>query len=144
MPKQKSDQLESHFDEKLDQAYRRTHYRVDGFYLRVDEETPDFREWLHQNDIDSYALITAWNPRSTLLATTINQQRNDQLQEVLDIIGLSYRLYLAEDPTGEWPTEHGFFVENPSEEQVFALARDFNQNAILSGAVDRYPKVHWV
>lgn len=75
---------------------------------------------------DSFAIITAWNPSSHLLAKDENKRKNQQLSQE---INHNYSVeVLVGDKTFSW-VEESFAVEM-SESHAIWLARKFGQNAI--------------
>jgi len=88
---------------------------------------------LECQDVSTWALITAYNPRSVRLPSAVNRQRQRRLQEICDQQGL-YRLKArGGDRAGRWDWEESCLLLGIGRLQSSALARRFGQNAILFG-----------
>lgn len=133
----------------LHQTYLDTTYWLhapeQSFGLRIGERLPDFEAWLQHAGIQTWAMVTAANPRSQELSVEENEQRNSQMRDFLRAQGFS-NLYAAEGKPdqGEWQPEPGFFIPNISLAQALAVAASFEQNAIVFGSLDEVASVVWV
>ena len=88
---------------------------------------------LERQDVSTWALITAHNPRSFRLSATVNRQRQRRLQEICDRQGF-YRLQArGGDRAGRWDWEESCLLLGIGRIQSLVLARRFGQNAILFG-----------
>jgi hypothetical protein len=80
----------------------------------------------------TFALITAYNPRSMLLPRKVNEQRN-LVQRDLLVLGC-YRVEAAvgfeEEPDGMW-REPAWLVHGMDREEAIAFGRVFRQNAVV-------------
>lgn len=75
-------------------------------------------------------VITAANPRDTLLTADENHARNEALAAQLRAAGHAFRATHAGTSATAWPIEHGFAVEGMTRSEALALARRFQQRAI--------------
>ncbi len=75
----------------------------------------------------SFAIITAWNPRSKRSSHSLNRTNNQRLQHRLK--GYDWTLLVAGDPTFTW-CEESFAVELDLS-TALSIAREFEQNAIF-------------
>lgn len=121
-------------DPSLIEAYLHTEYRVDGddpITLRIGIENPSLGERLREFHAHSAAYITACNPESQLLDAELNATRLASLEAELHSRGLRFLRGKAVDPYGEWPEEDSFLVLGLPLESAKALARHYQQNAMI-------------
>jgi hypothetical protein len=88
-----------------------------------------------------FALISAQNPRSTPLLPDENLARNAMLQTVLMARGWEFGSSFGHNKELSW-SEAGFVVWDVDLPEIAAVARDFEQNAILYGAGEKIA-LHW-
>lgn len=74
------------------------------------------------------AILTAWNPRSRVLAAEENRRRNDRLREEIAKLGL-HSIHCV-GAAGEW-REESILVPDLPLGRATGLGRDFEQNAIV-------------
>jgi hypothetical protein len=81
---------------------------------------------LHQNEVNTYAWITACNPKSIPLGDQENEDRMRQLKKLLrnEILFEG----LSQDKNGEW-SETGLWVCNLGINDLRNIGRKFDQNA---------------
>jgi len=133
---------------ELEVAYRRTIYRVtvggEVIELRVGERSLKLEESLHDRRQDHWVLITAFNPRSRNISLKENQHRDKTLEAHL--IESGYLMFRSEaiDPDGIWPSEWGFVAFGMKTFQGHAIAKKFDQNAILTGSSGHPVHLHFV
>lgn len=103
----------------------------DGGVLTV-KQVPDVGgdEWPFGEADGVVWIITACNPRSEPLTDDENQARHRALGEELAASGYPYLESVGFDPDDRSWSEIGYAVLGMSEEEVFALARSWDQNAI--------------
>jgi hypothetical protein len=98
---------------------------------------------LMRHSSESYALITAYNPRSTLLSEAENQARNCQLSAELRQRGFEFLEGCGASSDGSWPSEPSFFIVGISEPEAVEVARMFDQHAIVYGEKGIAPRLVW-
>jgi hypothetical protein len=123
-------------DERLIEAYRATDYVLfvgDGHdvTLNIGRHNPDFDSVLNRRRASTAVVVTAYNPRSIVLAETENRARHAQLTELLDARGYDYALGEGRDPTGQWKAELECVAFGIPLEAGLEIARRFEQNAIV-------------
>ncbi|WP_025673097.1 DUF3293 domain-containing protein [Salinivibrio socompensis] len=79
-------------------------------------------------DVDAFAILTAFNPRSQPLSDNENHLRNKQLANAMMQAGIRYWPMNGGAPDGSW-FEPGFAVAIASSDAV-AMAKAWEQNAI--------------
>ncbi len=123
-------------DERLIEAYRATDYVLfvgdgDDVTLKIGARNPDFDSVLDRRGAATAVVVTAYNPRSVVLADAENQARHVELTELLAARGYDHALGEGRDPTGDWKPELECVVFGIPLEVGLELARRFEQNAIV-------------
>lgn len=117
----------------LIQAYLNAHYHVDGFEqpIRIGCHSDELLRLLEDQNADTWAYITAFNPCSNLLPDAENSDRHEELRARLS----DFHVMEGEgrDPNGVWPAERSFLVIGITLEDAEALAQEFGQRAIVFG-----------
>lgn len=103
----------------LEEGYRRTTYKA-GFEVRIGDPSPLPVPW---------AFITAFNPRSHKLTATENAERAKALEAAAGAWTFRRATGVPDDP--EIKPEHGVVIEGIDRLDAAALARRFDQNAIV-------------
>jgi len=102
----------------------------DALPLRVGEPASDLEAY---RPAQRYALITAWNPASTLHSHAANETADAALVARLDAAGIARQPAQGSSSDGQW-REPGWLVFDVSEVGLDLLAREFGQAAVLSWA----------
>jgi hypothetical protein len=133
---------------ELEEAYRRTIYRVsvrgEVIELRVGERSVKVEDILRDCGQAHWVLITAFNPRSNIISLEENLRRDKELEAKLVESGYETFRTKAIDPKGTWPDEWGFLVIGVKTFEGQAIARKFDQNAILTGGIGLPVHLHFV
>jgi hypothetical protein len=133
---------------ELAAAYRATTYRVflPGGYadLRIGEANDVLNAWLERTGVACFAIITAYNPGSRLVAAEKNAEQQSKLE--CDLLEGHYEPYAGENvPDNDGGlVEETCFVPDITQEDACALAEDFGQNAIVCGGADGIPHLIWI
>ncbi len=133
--------------ECLEAAYRATTYRVflpgGAVDLRLGEASPALVAWLAEEDVSTWAILTAYNPASQRLAPGENAERQSQLECAL--LEQGFLTFAGENVAddGVWPNEESCFVPGMDLKNSVALARRFGQNAFILGGKDGVPHLVW-
>lgn len=115
-------------------AYAQTEYWIGGdapHCITIGIDHPALQTMLREQGVISAAIITSDNPRSTIQSDTDNQTTRECLKKVLKAAGYCLLPSRHHDPREEWPTEYGFFVIGIQQEEALAVAKQFNQSAIV-------------
>jgi len=123
-------------DETLIAAYRATDYVLfedgaEAVTLNIGRASPAFDRVLDARGAETAVIVTGYNPRSVVLPDAENRLRHDQLRAVIEARGFDYALGEGRDPTGQWQAEIECVVFGIAVEAGLALARAFEQNAIV-------------
>lgn len=130
-------------DAELIAAYQRTEYRVDddghAFVLRVEEPAPLLRACHEAFDVACSAYVTAWNPHSVATPLEVNRAAMARLEQDLTAAGWRWLRGHGVDPEGAWPAEPSVLVLGLDQAAAVALARRYEQNAIVCAGPDAVP-----
>jgi hypothetical protein len=131
----------------LQAAYLRTAYWVEArpqpIALRVGEHSLALDRILARQRSDRWAFITAWNPRSRLVAPWRNAAHQSQLLQALRCAGYRWLPALGEGDDPAWPPEPSVLVLGMSARDALRLARRFNQNAVVVGRLRGCATLVW-
>jgi hypothetical protein len=126
---------------KLDAAYRGTDYMADAPFgpilIRVGEPC-------RLLDTDSWAYLTACNPRSQKLEPDDNDRRMHRLEQELTARCFRYFRGQARARDASWPEEPSILVTDISEREAVELARKFDQAAIVCGRRGESARLVWI
>lgn len=137
----------------LVQAYRETHYRVNGplvpprppghpsLTLLVDEHSLELVDLHLKYGVACSAFITACNPHSVAIADAANMARHANLASYLQKSGLTYLEGIGRHPHNEWPGEPSYLVLGLAMQDAKALATELEQNAFVWSGEDAVPKL---
>lgn len=103
----------------LTEAYRHTTYKA-GFEVRIGDPSPLPGPW---------AFITAYNPRSHKLTSSENAERAKALEAAAGAWKFRSATGVPDDP--QIKPEQGVVIEGIDRLDAVALARRFDQNAIV-------------
>ena len=134
----------SSVNEELQEAYRATNYNVLGppsFTLKIGVESPDIANLYRDYDVSTAAFLTACNPFSAPTPEHENELKQQQLEERLHELSVSFLQGMGEDPSGEWAGETSLLALGISREAATRLGNDFRQNAIVWISADRIPEL---
>jgi hypothetical protein len=131
----------------LESAYRRTTYRAEtpegSLGLRVGLADSGLDRLLDGHSCRTWAFLTAWNPDSTLLATDINQQRQQQLEAEVGRRGWPVYPGAGVSDDGRWPGEPSLLILGIEAAEALQLAAQFGQLAILTGRHGEPAELGW-
>ncbi len=123
-------------DQRLLAAYMSTQYWIgwpdeNGSFVTIGSTESAFINFLHQENIGNFVIITASNPFSQMLDEKENMKRNKALKE--ELLGRTTLLLPARNVShdGSWPVEHGFCAAGILEAVATGLGMRFGQNAVV-------------
>ena len=116
-------------------AYEATDFVVfDGggqWTLKVDVPSPRMDALLDRHGATTAVVVTAFNPRSRVLAPEENAARHRALVRLLEERGLPFFYGEGRDPSGHWIPETECIVFGISLADGLELASRFDQNAVV-------------
>ncbi|MCB0337437.1 MAG: DUF3293 domain-containing protein [Bdellovibrionales bacterium] len=131
--------------QQLEQAYRETSFRVfePAFVISIGTQNPELSNLLAQHEENTWAYITAHNPRSKLFSVEVNQQRHGALVERVEELGLIYFEGAGVGSDSTWPPEVSLLILGISKAQAEELGRRFEQNCIVYGSTEESAYLLW-
>jgi DNA-directed RNA polymerase sigma subunit (sigma70/sigma32) len=104
-------------------------------------ENRQFQDFLNNNRIHTWALITADNPHST----RTDEEKNTGLRKLLakDLEGYKILRCVGMDKASSHH-EIGYFVAGISREKIRQIASKYEQNAVIFGSKNAPVEVLWV
>ena len=124
----------------LAEVYARTVIEIDwdGTPTVLSRRPPGTTEGDFPSDASVVHVLTAQNPRSRLLLGPENEERNRTLKHQLELRGWRFHPAAGRSPDGSW-TEEGYAIVDADRDDVLALAREHEQNAIFEWTRDARP-----
>ncbi len=132
----------------LHKAYMETTYKVfcgdQNFNLKIDSYNTEFNKWCIEKDINSWAIITAFNPFSQEFTKNKNEELNYRLKELILKSGFSFNDAKGIPSDINWDAEESFFIHNISLKKAQELGVFFEQNAIVYALNNNSKKLIWL
>ena len=127
-----------------EQAIYEVYSGVEEIRVRIGQCCPQLDTLTIQKGVNSWALVTAYNPHSQCLSASENQQRHQQLIEYLQELKLSYLPAVGKDAKGIWTPEVSLCIFDLELEQAIAIGQKFSQNAIVYGELNEPVELVWL
>jgi len=126
-------------------AYRATEYRVmlpgGPLVLRIGQHSAGLASLMQAHGVTSVAYVTACNPRSRVHDEAWNLRARSRLDACLDDGGWPCLEGLGIDPDGGHPGEPSVLVLGIAPGEAEALARAFDQDAIVVAGPEATPRL---
>lgn len=118
-------------------AFEETNYVVfpnpnESFVIKIHQTNIEVRQYFPH--LNTWAVITAWNPLPDILAKEENLSRNMALENELKSLGLNYCASLGIAKDKSW-SEESYFIENCTQLEANSLAKKFGQLAFVFGEI---------
>jgi len=127
---------------ELLQAYVDALYRVEGTSdFKVGEYSEELARLHAAHEARHSHFITAFNPASKRLSAEENAARHAELGQKLDAMKAVHLAAAGLDPEGQWPPEPGYLVFDMADDDVLALGREYEQNAVVAIGADAVPRL---
>ena len=129
-------------------AYMATSYFADipsgRVALRIGEPAIELNDILIENEVGSWAFVTACNPKSKQTPEATNKKHLVELEELLKDRELIYFPGEGIGDSGAWPCESSFLILGINLDEGIEIARTFGQHAILFGRFNKPAQLVWV
>jgi hypothetical protein len=116
-------------------AYEATDFvvfdRDEEWSLKVGVASPRIDALLDRHGAARATIVTAFNPRSRVLAPGANAERHRSLVRLLEDRRLVFLYGEGRDPSGHWVAEAECIVFDISLAEGLEIARRFDQNAVV-------------
>lgn len=109
--------------------------------LQIGIHNPSLDKLLSDNHCNTFAYLTAFNPRSTTFNKDENQLRQEKLVKDIESLGFSYLTGLSFPESGEWEPEVCAFVYNLPRTTTWDLCIKYQQDAAVVGDRGGSPKL---
>jgi hypothetical protein len=137
--------MEDSLRERLLQAYSATSFVADTpqgrLELRIGNLSPRLDRLLASLGAQSWAYLTAFNPRSEPLSDAENEKRHRRLEERIDALGFFAFAGEGVGDDGTWPAERSLLVIGVSRSEAIDLGREFGQLAVVRGDLGSPPEL---
>ncbi|MDG1298042.1 MAG: DUF3293 domain-containing protein [Saprospiraceae bacterium] len=125
--------------------YKATTYRVfvdngQNIDVLIGQKNAKLDSFLQANKAKTYAVITAWNPYSSVVSMESNHASNLSLESELKQFSYLNGIGIPAQPS-DWEGEKSFFVMDITKEESSRLGIAFKQNAIVFGCINKAPEV---
>ena len=129
-------------------AYLQTTYRVataaEPVDIRIGVENPALDRLLQAHRVREWAFVTACNPQSQELTDSDNAQRNDAMKQSLRDARWRYLEAVGLPDHAGWRQEDSVLILGIGHHAAVALARRWQQNAIVCGKSGAPPELVWI
>ena len=112
--------------------------------LFIDRSNSKLDLILKRYNCNAWALITAFNPYSQCLSAAENQQRHQNLIELIRSHNLTFFDAVGKDKDGVWTPEQSIFIVGINLKQAIAIGNRFQQNAIVYGELEKRSQLVWL
>ncbi|MEM6966489.1 MAG: DUF3293 domain-containing protein [Bacteroidota bacterium] len=137
------DDISGNLDQHLLEAYLATTYEVQhlGLKIKIGVANWSLEEFLVDNNVFTWAFISAYNPRSRPLSFEENEKRHARL--VSDVKGskLAFSEGFDVPDQDDWEAEKSLLILDISKKDSVALGKKFEQNAIVFGRLGGSPEL---
>ena len=137
------DDISSNIDELLIEAYKATNYEVIrfGLSLRIGQKNQHLEEFLIDNNVFTYAFVSAYNPYSQMLSFMENKARHEKLVIWLRSKGLRYAIGHGVPDNLDWQPEKSVLILGLSKRKTIELGNELEQNAVIFGRLGHVPEL---
>lgn len=104
-----------------------------GLRLQIGRAHPELDQLLAENNVVTWAFITAYNPYSRQCSPRENKERQYRLEQSLKEAGFWWYEGYSTDLKGQWPREASLLVVGIDQQSALQYGRTFQQHAILFG-----------
>ena len=135
----------SHIDLATEQAYLASVYTIfkPDFTIKINQFHPDLDEFLIDNNAFKWAFISAFNPYSKIVSKDQNEENHFLLKQQVNISKYYFVEGEGKPNNGSWFPEKSLFILGINEQKAVHLAQQFQQNAIVVGAVNQKSRLVW-
>ena len=106
-----------------------------GISLKIGQTSDELDQIMNENKVKSWAFISAWNPLSEVLPDDENRKRDAALAIATQAYQTFRGFGKGDDPL--WAPEESLLILGIERSQAIMLGRQFEQNAIVFGEIDR-------
>ncbi|CAI8208264.1 MAG: Uncharacterised protein [SAR116 cluster bacterium] len=128
---------------KLLTYYLNTNYSVfdPAINIYIGQSNEALLNLLRAHNVQTWAYLTAENPRSEQKTNEENKILNEALEQDLIQDNYSYFLGAGIPKNSNWTPENSFLVLGMDKKTGIELATKYQQNAFIYGGIKHYPEV---
>ena len=126
--------IETSINAQLLDSYQSANYHVDAspsFILKIGQYSPELHQIYEASHKKEATFITAFNPASVELSNEENKERNELLEQDIQMLHFDYIHGEGKCDENEWSGEESFLVFGMKQEVAIQLGKKFGQNAIV-------------
>jgi hypothetical protein len=137
------DDFSRNIDQQLREAYLATTYEVKylGLQLRIGQENWHLEEFLIDNNVFSWAFISAWNPFSQPRSPSENENQHAKLIAFAKSKQWVFAEGFGVPQNDDWKAEKSLFLLDISRNEAINLGKIFDQHAIVFGRLGKAPEL---
>ena len=137
------DDISGNLDQHLLEAYLSTTYEVKdlGLKIKIGEENWDLEEFLVDNNVFTWAFISAYNPFSNALSFAENEGKHSILVKKVIDLNLVFREGFGIPAKNNWEPEKSLLILDITKLKAIELGKEMLQNAILFGRMGGVPEL---
>ena len=137
------DDISGNIDQHLLEAYLNTTYEVKdlGLKLKIGESNWHLEEFLVDNNVFSWAFVSAYNPFSKMLSIENNEARHLELVLAIEKMNLVKIEGYGVPENGDWEPEKSLLILGISKTEASDLGKKMEQNAIVFGRLGGVPEL---
>ncbi len=132
---------------ELEGAYKAPDYVVEdgkiSIAVRIGQMNSKLDNLLAKREIENWAFITAFNPRSEQLTDEENAARHSELLAATKAGDYEFLNGYGRGSIGDWPPEKSLLIFNIDREAAKKIGKRFGQNAIVAGQIEDLPELVW-
>ncbi|MFT4761301.1 MAG: hypothetical protein ACI9XO_002913 [Paraglaciecola sp.] len=126
-------------------TYNATSKNGTTFHLKINEHNPAFDQFLKEENVETWAYLTAWNPNAIAHADKENKDFNTLLEQKLSNLELKYfKGFGVPEKGSDWQPEASFLILGMELENALKLGAELNQAAIVCGKIGDVAKLFWI
>ncbi len=129
------DDISGNIDQPLLDAYLATIYEVKhlGLQIKIGEENGHLEEFLVDNNMFSWAFISAWNPYSKEVSAEENEIRHSKLVKMVEAKKFPFSEGYGVPSNEKWEAEKSLMILGISRREAIFFGKRMEQNAIVWG-----------
>jgi len=129
------DDISGNIDQHLLEAYLATTYEVKhlGLQIKIGEPNQYLEEFLVDNNIFSWAFISAWNPHSKTVSEEENENRHAKLVKAVAARKFSSSEGYGVPASEKWMAEKSLLILGMSRREAIFFGKMMEQNAVVWG-----------
>ena len=126
--------IETSINAQLLDSYQSANYHVDAspsFILKIGQYSPELHQVYEVSHKKEAIFITAFNPASVELSNEENKERNELLEQDIQMLHFDYIHGEGKCDENEWSGEESFLVFGIDQKEAIRLGKAYGQNAIV-------------